>query len=191
MAFVIGLTAKAITRPPPSLPHRSHRRNVACCVPGRHQDRLDADQCCPEAATAFREPGAGLRRRLLLSCVAAAAAPATLGRQDAEGADFQCRGLRSRELQLCLREKRLKQEEEEGASDRDDEFLKNRQYEQPGTLVVTEQGVQYRNIDEGNPQGRQCSPGQVCEVRRHAMPCRALLLHRFPKITLSVAGSAR
>ena len=170
MAFVIGLTAKATTASPPSLPRSSHRRIVASCAPGR-EDRVDADQCCPQAAPAFREPGAGLRRRLLLSCVAAAAAPATLGRNDAEAADFQCRGLRSRELQLCLREKRLKQEEEEGASDRDDEFLKNRQYEQPGTLVVTEQGVQYREIDEGNPQGRQCSPGQVCEVRRHAMPC--------------------
>jgi len=79
--------------------------------------------------------------------------------------DLKCAGLRAYEMKMCLREaRRVAEEAEGGAGSRDDAFLRNRQYEQPGELVVTQEGVQYREIDAGNPTGRQCTPGQVCEI---------------------------
>jgi hypothetical protein len=167
----IAITVRARTT---SVIHpRGPLRRVVCCPRAtchlqNHQDPLGEDVIV--TGETFVAKG----RRALLTCLAIVAAPIALVIDDAEAADFQCRGLRARELQVCLREKRLGQEEEgedEGESNREDRVLKNRQYEQPGTLVVTPQGVQYREIDEGYPNGRQCRPGLVCEVPLSTSSC--------------------
>jgi hypothetical protein len=109
-----------------------------------------------------------LARRQLLSCVVGVVG--IVGAEGAEAAgELKCRGMGAYEMKLCLREAR-KQAEEEGGESRDDAFLKNRQYEQPGELVVTKEGVQYREIDGGNPNGRLCTPGRVCEVSHRPRP---------------------
>lgn len=118
---------------------------------------------------AATDRGGDLRRReaLLLFTGVSATSFGAAGISQAEG--YKCRGLRGRELQICLREARGEGGGESGDS-RDEAFLKNRQYEQPGELVVTTEGVQYREIEKGNPAGVACDLGRICEVRERALP---------------------
>eukprot|EP00803_Ostreobium_quekettii_P007037 evm.model.scf_447EXC.2 EVM.evm.TU.scf_447EXC.2 scf_447EXC:14068-17358(-) len=72
--------------------------------------------------------------------------------------------MRGYALRQCLREAREKETDVEGSNDEDvrGEYLKLRQYEQPGELVTLPSGVQYREFLEGT--GRSATAGSVCDI---------------------------
>ncbi|GFR44958.1 hypothetical protein Agub_g6268, partial [Astrephomene gubernaculifera] len=145
----------------------------------------------PASATLQTEPGTTAscslysRRKQLLALTAAAGLLAMAGPAKA---GIPCPGLNGYALQQCLREVRRAREASErerqagssgtaggsaaagassssSVSDRDavqEERLRYRQYEQPGTLVTLPNGTQYRELLEGS--GPAATHGSVCEI---------------------------
>eukprot|EP00210_Caulerpa_lentillifera_P001085 g1046.t1 len=75
-------------------------------------------------------------------------------------AELPCRGFRGYELRQCLREKRAQQNESQSESTRD-EYLKLRQFEQPGDLVTLPNG--FHEMETGT-SNTVVTKGAICSV---------------------------